>query len=57
MFDFDIVARIIGYHFWEAKSDEEAIECGSDVTKEIEKALMEASSHYHDVEEFYPANE
>jgi len=41
MSELEIIAKIIGYHFWQCKNDKEAIELGMDCAKEIIKALKE----------------
>lgn len=30
-------AKVIGYHFWEVKTDQAAINCGWDCAKDLEK--------------------
>jgi hypothetical protein len=38
-YDIKTIAKAIGYHFWEAKSDSEAISCGMSCAKDVVKEL------------------
>jgi len=43
----EIIAKTIGYHFWNCQTDAEAAFCGSDCTKEIVNALENQQFHEH----------
>jgi len=37
----DVIAMVIGYHFWEAKTDDEAKRLGMDCANEVMESLEE----------------
>jgi len=37
----ELIAKVIGYHFWKCKTDEDAIRWGMDCAKEIVEKLEE----------------